>query len=684
MSNSISDSLESKDLIAGLNLGIAFLGGFLLLFAETDPAKASNFFTVAFLLFTLFPLAAIWLALLHDAHQGDSRRIISKTVIASLAAMPAAMILPADIYWEMWTVFACAILMGAITMIRNRSLTPEEREEVQHEMVFAGGQEVAEQDSGNRIRYKAERPRHKMADLAGMQDLKDRLLTAADEIKSSSAKKGGLKANNRNGILLHGEPGNGKTAIAEGLAGTIGLPLINMSFGSVASGLVNVTTENVVKLFKDARRQAPCVLFMDEIDSVASARQQHGPGTTEEGPKITNTLLTELVNTRGTGVVIMMATNFLDRLDTAAIREGRVDFKIEVPPPDADARRAIIRKAIASHGNGVVCKPEAIELAVKRWEGFSAARINGITDEAVRRAAKAKKRQIEYQDLLEALRVMQGSHGLRITEDTPALQDLHMPSQQKAALLGVAERMMSIEDIERLGGTVPTGLLFAGPPGTGKTLTVRALAKTTGWPLLVSSGADLMADTAKIDALVVKAKNIRPCIVFIDEADDVFSDRRMGGNVSAAMTNKMLTAMDGAGGKTHDILWVAAVNAPETMDPAALRGGRFTEKVWFENPDEDTVERIVAQWMSKSKARFSSSLTADRIADYLAGESPANINAILQQAVNIMIGRSKLQGGRQRVMVLAEDIENARLTVVGPEGLQQDEFLPPSPLTPNE
>lgn len=644
---------------------VAFLGGLLLFFAENDPAKASTFFRFVFLLLVICPLMLIWGVLCYDVYQTKSLDITQDTVFAFLTTLPAALILPAGHYWQMWAIAVCLALMTIVTMIRNRSLTTEEREEAQHEMVYAGGQEVAEQDSDNRIKYKAERARHKMADLAGMQDLKDRLLAAADEIKSSSAKKGGLKANNRNGILLHGEPGNGKTAIAEGLAGTLGLPFINMSFGSVASGFVNVTTENIVKLFKDARRQAPCVLFMDEIDSVGSARQP-GPGTTEEGPKITNTLLTELVNTRGTGVIIMMATNFLDRLDTAAIREGRVDFKIEVPPPDADARRAIIRKAIASHGNGVVCKPEAIEQAVKRWEGFSAARIHGITDEAVRRAAKARKRQLEYQDLLEALRVMQGSHGLRITEDTPTLQDLHMPNQQKAALLGVAERMMSIEDIERLGGTVPTGLLFAGPPGTGKTLTARALAKTTGWPLLVSSGADLMADTAKIDALVVKAKNIRPCIVFIDEADDVFSDRRAGGNVAAAMTNKMLTAMDGAGGKTHDILWVAAVNAPETMDPAALRGGRFTEKIWFENPDEDTVERIIAQWMAKSKARFSSDLTAERIADYLAGESPANINAILQQAVNTMIGRSKLQGGRQPVTVLAEDIENARLTVVGP------------------
>lgn len=634
------------------------------MFAENEPAKAGQFFRFTFILLTLIPYLSLWGMLLRGAYKNAPPRLArTDTVLFLFATTPAALILPADPYWEIWAICACLAALWVVTTIR---LNTADAKEAERERVLAYSQNNAGEDGmeGNAIKYKAERARHKMSDLAGMQELKDRLQAAADEIKSSSAKKGGLKANNRNGILLHGEPGNGKTAIAEGLAGTLGLPFINMSFGSVASGFVNVTTENIVKLFKDARRQAPCVLFMDEIDSVASARQP-GPGTTEEGPKITNTLLTELVNTRGTGVVIMMATNFLDRLDTAAIREGRVDFKIEVPPPDADARRAIIRKAIASHGNSVVCKPEAIEQAVKRWEGFSAARINGITDEAVRRAVKARKRQIEYQDILEALRVMQGSHGLRITEDTPALQDLHMPSQQKAALLGVAERMMSIEDIERLGGTVPTGLLFAGPPGTGKTLTVRALAKTTGWPLLVSSGADLMADTAKIDALVVKAKNIRPCIVFIDEADDVFSDRRMGGNVSAAMTNKMLTAMDGAGGKTHDILWVAAVNAPETMDPAALRGGRFTEKVWFENPDEDTVERIVAQWMSKSKARFSSELTADRIADFLAGESPANINAILQQAVNTMIGRSKLRGGNTNPVVQIEDLEAAQLSVVG-------------------
>ena len=306
-------------------------------------------------------------------------------------------------------------------------------------------------------------------------------------------------------------------------------------------------------------------------------------------------------------------------------------------------------------------RSDALEQASKRWEGFSAARIRSVVDEAVRHAEKSKKKQIAYVDLQNALRVMQGAHGERISESTPTLDQMHMPEQQRAALSGIAKRMISIEEIERMGGTVPTGVLLAGPPGTGKTFAVRALAKTTQWPLLTSTGADLMADNKNIDQLITKARNARPCIVFIDEADDVFSDRRSGSNFSAAITNKLLTAMDGIGGKVHDILWVAAVNAPETMDAAALRGGRFTEKVWFENPDANTAERIIEQWMMKSKAKFARNLTAAHIAEMLDGESPANIQAILQQAVNTMIGRAVEGKGDRTVQLL--DLETARTAV---------------------
>ncbi|MDP2194553.1 MAG: ATP-binding protein [Rhodocyclaceae bacterium] len=520
-------------------------------------------------------------------------------------------------------------------------------------------QEASPEQASVEPRYFAEVARHDLSALAGMQELKEQLLDAGQQSAALTTEgraiSNTIAAECRNGILLYGEPGNGKTLIAEGLAGTLGLPIIKMSFGSVASRYINQTTEQVVELFNDARAQAPCVLFMDEVDSVICSRE-FLTGSTEEGPKITNHILTELVATRGTGVLIVMATNFLERLDAAAIREGRVDFKIQVPPPDFPARRELIKARLCKSAVSVTLPEAVCDLAARRWEGFSAARIVSVVDECIRGAIRAGRPEVSFDDLQAAMKKMQGKLGDRLSEDTPQLDDLHMPGRQKAGLLGIAKRMTSIEKVEALGGSVPTGLMLAGPPGTGKTLAVRALAKTVAWPLLSAAGADLLSDIKKIDKLITRARNARPCIVFIDEADDVFANRRNGSVLSAAVTNKLLTAIDGIGGKPHGILWIIAVNNPDSLDSAALRGGRITEKIWFDYPDTATVEQIVDQWLKKTSAKFDSALTSGVLARIMEGEPPANIHAILQQAVNEMISNSDHEVSGKMVMLHHVDL----------------------------
>ncbi|MDP1613780.1 MAG: AAA family ATPase [Sulfuritalea sp.] len=645
-------------------------GTAILLFANNDPGADSTAFRFALMALVIAPavfnaLILLALAILNTNDSAAEARMVLFS--ATVCLVPSAAVLPKE-YWLVWVLAGLTVVTHIVVKLRMKTLNPEGKMISLVKAATPVPSDVSDDRDDDAaysgFTYEAGRAEHTLEDLAGMQGIKEDLLAAAKEARQilRKDKKGGLRGNARNGILLHGDPGNGKTVFAEGVAGSLKLPIIKMSFGSVGSKWVNSTTENIVALFKDARAQAPCVLFMDEVDSVILDRNSAGT-TSEEGPKITNQILTELVNTRGTGVVIIMATNFVDRLDRAAVREGRIDFKIQVPAPDAAARRALIRKALSSSDGRMECEASAVDQTVKRWEGFSVARIRAVVDEAVRQATKRKARSLVYPDLQSALRTMQGGLGERLSEDTPTLDQLHMPEGQKSALMGVAKRMLSIEEIERMGGSVPSGLLLAGPPGTGKTLAVRALAKMTEWPLLTRSGTDLMADGKNIDELIAKAKNARPCIVFIDEADDVFSDRRAGSTYSASITNKLMTAMDGVGGKVHDILWIAAVNAPETMDAAALRGGRFTEKVWFENPDVQTIAGIVGQWMVKSSAKFEAMLTPAAVAAWLEGESPANIQAILQQAVNIMIGRAL--GNSSSQIVIQADLAKARIAVLG-------------------
>ncbi|MFB0936628.1 MAG: ATP-binding protein, partial [Propionivibrio sp.] len=374
--------------------------------------------------------------------------------------------------------------------------------------------------------------------------------------------------------------------------------------------------------------------------------------TYEEGAKTTNAVLTELVNVRRTGVFVIAATNFVDRLDPAAVREGRFDFKIEIPAPDSEARRHLIKRQCKAR-----IAPDTVETAVRRWEGFSVARIAAVVEEAGR---MVKGGEVTFDVLKGALRTIQGRKG-SIPEDTPTLAQLTMGEDNRNRLVALARRMDKIMEIEAMGGSVPRGVLFYGPPGTGKTLTARALAKTANWAFLSISGMDLLADPKRIDAIVEEASELRPCIVFIDEADDVFRDRRYSN--TATVTNKLLAAMDGAGGKVPDILYIAATNHPDTMDPAALRGGRFTEKIEFGLPDEETVFAFLKKWKAETKAQFAANFSLQKAAERLAGHSIANVKEILQMAINNAIARIDLDAGTARVSM--QDLDLAIQSVQG-------------------
>jgi transitional endoplasmic reticulum ATPase len=508
------------------------------------------------------------------------------------------------------------------------------------------------------IRYPVVQPTIAFQDVVGMDDLKKRLLNAGQVIKASATPdpKKATPGTPRNGILLHGLPGNGKTLFVEALAGELKLPFLRATFGDMASKWVNETTENVTQLFKDAKAQAPCLLFVDEIDSLL-VKRDNARSSDSESTKTVNALLTELVDLRKFPIVLVAATNYLDQLDPAAIREGRFDFKIEVPPPDQAAREAIIRATLAKHGVTATVAGDTLKTAAARWNGYSAARITAIIEELA--TTVGNQTNLDLNDFMVALRTIQGRKG-NIPEDTKTIDQMHFPEEMARQLGGIANRMRKIEEVEALGGTVPAGLLFFGPPGTGKTATARALAKSTGWAFVSASGNDLLSHPGRIDDVLKEASELRPCIVFIDEADDVLAER--GSNpYASSVTNKLLTAIDGAGGKVPDVVFIAATNLPETMDSAALRGGRFTEKIEFMLPDRRTLEAFIADWMKGTRAKIAEAFVPATAGAFLEGQAIANVREILQQAVNLMVERK--MGGDEGAAVTLDDIRRAAETV---------------------
>jgi transitional endoplasmic reticulum ATPase len=179
----------------------------------------------------------------------------------------------------------------------------------------------------------------------------------------------------RNGILLFGSPGNGKTLFAEALAGQLGVPFVSIAYGDAASKWGNETPQKVKDVFSEAKKAGACVFFIDEIDSFIKSRNGSEHAMDRD---LTNVMLTETVALRGSQVILVAATNLIDAVDGAAIRDGRFDYKIEIPAPDLNARVALLARSVREDLGDEFVDDEAIMALAKRWEGFSAARLSSL------------------------------------------------------------------------------------------------------------------------------------------------------------------------------------------------------------------------------------------------------------------------------------------------------------------
>lgn len=493
--------------------------------------------------------------------------------------------------------------------------------------------------------YDIRLPKFSFDDVEGMDALKSTLRGQLREIIG----------NGKNGILFHGGPGNGKTFIAEALAGELNklspkgrrVAFMPVSMATLASRWVNQTTEQLRDMFAQAVSAAEthgaCVLFIDEIDSLLVNRANVSNADSEAVKNVTSmlTLVCDHHEFKNHRIIIVAATNYIDKLDSAAIREGRFDFKTEIMSPDTPARTALLINSAKKAG--ALLSTEIAKRAAVRWEGFSVSRMRHVGEFAAKIALKAGRKNVTFDDLASALREAQGCKGSNLPENTPKLDALNFADAFKGDLKALARRMTRVVEIEEMGGTVPKGVLFYGAPGTGKTAVAKALALESGWAFFSTTGQKIMNSATELDDLVQRASDLRPAIVFIDEADDILADRT-GNPYGKSSTNHLLALMDGDKA-LKDVMFVAATNFEKALDAAAVRGGRFSEHFEFVIPDENALLKIIREFISsKSTAPWAEDFTPAAAAEILNGMSPADARDTLQKAINRVVAR--MEGGK--------------------------------------
>lgn len=454
----------------------------------------------------------------------------------------------------------------------------------------------------------------------------------------------------RNGILLHGPPGCGKSFFAKAMAGEFGFHFLRIPLESAVTKYVGGAPEAIKDVFREAEANLPCLLFFDEFDAVACKRRD---AVTIHEQQMVNALLQQLDTHREMpGLLIVAATNRFEDLDPAVIREGRFDYKIKIPKPDLEARQEILRVLIRGrpHDPGLDMAGLARDL-----DGCSAAQIRSIVDEAALMALEARA-PVDEDHLRMAYRAHSSASrygGMKLGWD-----DLILPAETKRKLQLIQKFIENPQLVRDLGVAPPTGILLFGPPGNGKTTIGRVLASETEATFLSVNAADILSkwlgDSERhVKELFAQARNHVPAIIFIDELDALLEQRGEalsgGDHARNAVVNTFLAEMDGIDPSAR-IFVVGATNRPELLDSALMRPGRLGEAIEISLPDASGRKELLKQF--SKKMRLTRSLDLENLVAQTEGASGADLKGLCTLAGRNAFLRQVEAGGTSPVVTM--------------------------------
>jgi len=445
----------------------------------------------------------------------------------------------------------------------------------------------------------------------------------------------------QNSVLLYGPPGTGKTLLARAVAGEYGLRFIRVTPAAVASPYQHETARNLARVFDLARQSVPCLLFLDEVDAIGSARS--GLPSAEHRELVTQ-LLTALEEFRGVpGLVIMGATNAIEQLDPA-LREGRFDTKIPVPLPDGEARREILEIHLRQRAATVAWEDLNLDEVVARTTGRSGAALQTLVSMAAEEAL-SQRRQIGQQQLLGAIGEREGRDRTAL-EKPIRWEDVVLPGDLEQRLKDILQLLQHPDVAETLGISPPAGVLLYGPPGTGKTTIAKALATEVNASFYEMSAADLLSkwvgeSEERVAKLFATARDNRPSIIFIDEVDALL--RRRSASSAAPweerVVSQFLRELDGLRESTGVFL-VGATNRLDIIDEA-VRGRRLTP---LEVPLPELAGRRALLERLFAKVPLSDEVKFDELARATDGMSGADLKR-LRDEVGLKAMRRNMDAG---------------------------------------
>ncbi len=462
------------------------------------------------------------------------------------------------------------------------------------------------------------------------------------------------------GVLLHGPPGTGKTLLAKAVASETNSHFILINGPEVISKFYGESEANLRKKFEEAEQNAPSIIFFDEIDAIATKREETR-GDVEKRVVAQLLGLMDGLKSRGK-VIVIAATNIPNQLDPALRRPGRFDREIEIGVPDKNGRLEILKIHTRHMPLAADVKLEDI---ARITHGFVGADLNSLAKEAamivLRRILPELKVEgveegqsipkeileqlmITHKDFMESLKVVRPSAMREVLVETPEIgwKDIGGLQDVKEKLQEAVEWPLKQPQVfKRMGIRPPRGILLYGPPGTGKTMLAKAVAKESEANFILVNGPSLLSkwvgeSEKAVREIFRKARQTAPTILFFDEIDALVPKRVSSSEsrVNERVVNQMLTEMDGLE-SLNDVVVIAATNRPDIVDPALLRQGRFDRVILTPIPDKEGRKKIFEIYLNKMPK--SNDVNPTALAAETEGYVGADIEGVCREAAMIAL-----------------------------------------------